>query len=79
MIEKKKLLLFGENRSLINDFFTQLTARFEMLSCSSREEDILGHLKYYDADALVFLSGFHVRVQEEQETGESGGGYRCFR
>ena len=54
MIEKKKLLLFGENRSLINDFFTQLTARFEMLSCSSREEDILGHLKYYDADALVF-------------------------
>lgn len=25
-----------------------------MLSCSSREEDILGHLKYYDADALVF-------------------------
>lgn len=54
MIEKKKLLLFGANRSLINDFFTQLQARFEMLSCSSREEDILGHLKYYDADALVF-------------------------
>ena len=54
MIEKKKLLLFGANRTLINDFFAQLSARFEMLSCSSREEDILGHLKYYDADALVF-------------------------
>lgn len=54
MSEKKKLLLFGANESLINDFFAQLTERFEMLSCSSREEDLFGHLKYYDADALVF-------------------------
>ncbi|MDD7641557.1 MAG: response regulator [bacterium] len=54
MSEKKKLLLFGDNKSLINDFFGQLSVNFEMLSCSSREEDIYGHLKYYDADALVF-------------------------
>ena len=54
MSEKKKLLLFGANESLINDFFAQLTERFEMLNCSSREEDLFGHLKYYDADALVF-------------------------
>lgn len=54
MSEKKKLLLFGDNKSLINDFFGQLSIYFEMLSCSSREEDIYGHLNYYDADALVF-------------------------
>ena len=54
MSGKKKLLLFGDNQSLINDFFAQLSSRFEMLSCSSREEDIYGHLKYYDPDALVF-------------------------
>lgn len=54
MSEKKKILLFGDNKSLINDFFGQLSMYFEMLSCSSREEDIYGHLRYYDADALVF-------------------------
>ena len=54
MTEKKKLLLFGAHESLINDFFAQLSPSFEMLSCSGREEDILGHLKYYDPDALVF-------------------------
>lgn len=54
MAGRKKLLLFGEHKSLINDFFEQLADRFEMLSCSSRKEDIFGHLAYYDPDALVF-------------------------
>ena len=53
MMEKKKLLLFGANESLLSDFFAKLPVRFEMLSCSSREEDILGHIKYFDPDALV--------------------------
>lgn len=53
MSEKKKLLLFGANKSLINDFFDQLSFQFELLSCSSRVEDIYGHLRYFDADALV--------------------------
>ena len=53
MAEKRKLLLCGANGSLISDFFEQLTDRFEILSCSSREEDIRGHLKYYDPEALV--------------------------
>ena len=35
MAEKKKLLLFGANQSLIKDFFSQLKYQFEMLSCSS--------------------------------------------
>lgn len=43
----------GANESLINDFFEELPVRFEMLSCSGREEDIAGHLEYYDPDALV--------------------------
>lgn len=53
MTEKKKLLLFGANQSLIKDFFSQLKYQFEMLSCSSCEEDIRGHLNYYDPDAVV--------------------------
>lgn len=54
MTGRKKLLLFGAHKSLINDFFEQLSDRFEMLSCSSRKEDIFGHLGYFDPDALVF-------------------------
>ena len=54
MTEKKKILLFGANESLISDFFAKLPMRFEMLSCSSREADILGHVKYFDPDAIVF-------------------------
>ena len=53
MNERKKLLLFGANQSLLNDFFAQQQDLFEMLSCSGRIEDIRGHLKYYDPDALV--------------------------
>ena len=51
--ERKKLLLCGANESLINDFFMKLPMTFELLSCSMREEDIRGHLHYYDPDALV--------------------------
>lgn len=53
MSGKKKLLLFGANHALIDDFFEQLADRFEMLSCSSHSEDICGHLNYYDPDAAV--------------------------
>lgn len=53
MTEKKKLLLFGANKSLMNDFFVQMDMRFEMLSCSRRFKDLQGHLNYYDPDALV--------------------------
>lgn len=53
MAEKKKLLLFGANQSLISDFFVQLADLFEMLSCSSRKEDLRGHMDYYDPDAIV--------------------------
>lgn len=53
MAGKKKLLLFGANHALIDDFFEQLADRFEMLSCSSHAEDICGHLSYYDPDAAV--------------------------
>lgn len=53
MKERRKLLLCGANETLINEFFMQLSTLFEMLSCSTREEDISGHLNYYDPDALV--------------------------
>ncbi len=50
---KHKLLLIGGNKTLIYEFFTQMYDSFEMLSCSRRVDDIRGHLKYYQPDALV--------------------------
>lgn len=53
MAGRKKLLLFGDNKSLRNDFFEHMWGEFEMLSCSHHTDDIQGHLAYYDPDALV--------------------------
>ncbi len=51
---KQKLLLLGGNKTLIYEFFTQMYESFEMLSCSRRLDDIRGHLKYFEPDAMVF-------------------------
>lgn len=51
---KYKLLLTGNNRLVINEFFTQMDFSFECLSTSSRYDDILNHMKYYQPDAFVY-------------------------
>ncbi len=51
---KYSLLLVGKNNAIMEEFFTHLRHTFECLSCSSRSEDILNHLKYYTPDAFIY-------------------------
>lgn len=51
---KYKLLLLGTNDSAIDDFFRRMDKDFELLSTSLHYVDIIGHLKYYKPDAIVF-------------------------
>ncbi len=51
---KYKLLLVGKNASAINDFFVHMDSSFECLSSSLIYTDIIGHIKYFEPDALVF-------------------------
>lgn len=51
---KYKVLLTGKNNTVIDDFFTQMEDNFECLTTSSRYEDILNHLKYYEPDIFVY-------------------------
>lgn len=51
---KYKLLLMGTNEVAIVDFFHQMDKEFEMLSTSMHYADIIGHLKYYRPDAIVY-------------------------
>ncbi len=51
---KFKLLLTGNNKLVINEFFTQMDFSFECISTSPRYDDILNHMKYYQPDAFVY-------------------------
>lgn len=51
---KYKALLTGTHQPLINDFFYHMDFSFECLSSSTRTDDIEGHLKYYEADVLIY-------------------------
>lgn len=54
MILKRKVLLLGKRKSVIDDFFTHLNDDFEMQTTSARYVDIISHLKYYRPDAMIF-------------------------
>lgn len=43
---KYKLLLTGNNKMIINEFFTYMDFSFECLSTSDRYDDIVNHVKY---------------------------------
>lgn len=51
---KYKALLAGKNNSVIDDFFSQMNDSFETITTSTRYEDIIGHLKYFQPDLLVY-------------------------
>lgn len=51
---KYKLLLTGNNKTVIGEFFTQMDFSFECLSTSERYDDILNHVKYFHPDAFVY-------------------------
>lgn len=51
---KYKILLMGNNRMVINEFFTYMDFSFECFSTSDRYDDIINHVKYIHPDALVY-------------------------
>lgn len=51
---KYKILLTGNNKVIINEFFTYMDFSFECLSTSDRYDDIISHVKYIQPDALVY-------------------------
>jgi CheY-like chemotaxis protein len=51
---KYKVLLSGNNRTVMNEFFTYMDFSFECMSCSDRYDDILNHIKYVNPDVFVY-------------------------
>lgn len=51
---KYKVLLTGNNKVIINEFFTYMDFSFECLSTSDRYDDIISHVKYVQPDALIY-------------------------
>ncbi len=49
-----KILICGKFTTLIDDFFSQLSEDFEIQSSSTRYDDLVSHLQYFQPDALVF-------------------------
>ncbi|MDE6023919.1 MAG: response regulator [Lachnospiraceae bacterium] len=49
-----KVLVMGKNDSAIDVFFNQMDDDFTVLSCSTRYEDIVGHINYFVPDVLVY-------------------------
>ncbi len=51
---KYKVLLTGNNKMVINEFFTYMDFSFECVSTSERYDDIINHIKYVQPDAFVY-------------------------
>ncbi len=49
-----KLLLIGTNMAAIDDCFRKLESAFELLTSSIYFEDIKGHVKYFNPDAMIY-------------------------
>lgn len=51
---KYKVLLTGNNKTIINEFFTYMDLDFECISTSDRYDDIMSHMKYVSPDVFVY-------------------------
>lgn len=51
---KCKVLLTGNNKSAIDDFFIHMDENFEAMTTSDRYEDIIQHIKYFNPDVFVY-------------------------
>ncbi len=51
---KYKVLLTGNNKTIINEFFTYMDYNFECMSTSERYDDIVSHMKYVHPDVFVY-------------------------
>lgn len=51
---KYKVLLTGNNKTIINEFFTYTDSEFESMTTSERYDDIMNHLTYIRPDVFVY-------------------------
>lgn len=51
---KYKVLITGNNKMVINEFFNNMDFSFECISTSNRYDDIVNHLKYIKPDVFVY-------------------------
>lgn len=51
---KYKVLLMGENKSAIDDFFIQMQDSFDVVTTSSRKEDMVKHLEFFEPNVFVY-------------------------
>lgn len=51
---KHKALLIGKNNTIIDDFFSQMSDEFEVITASTRYEDLIRHLHYFKPDLCIY-------------------------
>ena len=51
---KYKILLTGNNESIVDDFFVQMDEAFEAMTTSPRYEDVIRHVTYFSPDVFVY-------------------------
>ena len=51
---KYKALVTGKNTAIIDEFFVQMDENFEVVSTSTRFNDIMRHIKYFTPDLFVY-------------------------
>ena len=61
--EKLKVLLTGKNKMIIDDFFNHLEGSFQMLTTSTRVEDLYGHIEIYEPDLFVYCLNSETREE----------------
>ncbi len=54
MAIKYKALLTGKNNSVIDDFFNQMYENFEVLTTSTRYDDIIRHIRYFSPHVFIY-------------------------
>ncbi|MCH5259299.1 MAG: response regulator [Lachnospiraceae bacterium] len=58
---KYKLLLTGKNEAAIDDFFMQMSENFEMVTSSTRFNDISNHISFFRPDVFVYCMNNETR------------------
>lgn len=53
---KYKVLITGNNASVIDDFFDQMLDSFDILSSSTRYMDLMQHINYFQPDIFVYCA-----------------------
>ena len=58
---KHRVLLVGNNQTVINEFFVHMDNVFECQTCSLRHEDMASHIRYFEPEVMVFCAKTETR------------------